>query len=351
VEKGNPSGMRPESGDSFITLPITFDYNGGRRAVNKTKLLWAVIISVVTIIVSVGVLFGSNLPLLLRVCLAVGIFFIMSLIVRYVFLEEGKVKANYRNIDESNNELDEKVIWGIYEIESVYPYICRFRSGKSGVFISLNKDVILGKYAESEFEHFEAIGDAYNLAGAGKVQMIHIDYMDNVGSDERLEYSFSSLSNISNPDLKELLTEIFSHQQEQMMKTVTSFDVYAFMWTGSDISAWNTIQRILACFLDANYRSYHVLNSEDLRELVKVVFNLEEFSVSKASSKAFEITCSSSIVPIVHVDVNGVKTKLGKTREERQEEARRAEEDKRKRRQPKHHSSKPEEGSGVYDIF
>ena len=43
MSEGNPSGMRPEMGDAYITLPITFDYSGGRRDSQKTKRGWAII--------------------------------------------------------------------------------------------------------------------------------------------------------------------------------------------------------------------------------------------------------------------------------------------------------------------
>lgn len=357
MSANNPSGMRPSMGDAYITLPITFDYHGGRKDSQKTRKMWAWIVGIIGVIVVIGILFNKNGEFLTNLLFAAAVALALFFGIRYLFLNEKKVRANYKSMMENDLQLDDSVIWGIYEVEEGYPYICRFRNGKSGLFIALNKDVILGKYMESEFEHYEAIGDAYNLAGASRVQIVHIDYMDNVGSDERLEESFISLGDVSNPDLKNLLTEIFSYQQEQMMKNVTTFDVYAFLWTGSDISAWNTIQRILACFLDANYRSYHVLNSLDLRELTKVVMNLEEFSVVKASSGAFETSVSSSITPISLVDADGNETKLGKTKEERQEEARQkaaeqeALEQEKQRRKRSRRDKKGSNSDDLIDIF
>lgn len=352
----NPSGMRPSMGDSYITLPITFDYHGGRRDSQKTKVTWAWITGIIGFIIVIGILFSKEGKFFSNLSIAFVVSLVLFFGIRYIFLDEKRVRANYKKMMSDDLRLDDSVIWGIYHVEDAYPYICRFRNGRSGLFIGLNKDVILGKYVESEYEHYEAIGDAYNLAGASRVQIVHIDYMDNVGSDERLEESFISLGEVSNPDLKNLLTEIFSYQQDQMMKNVTTFDVYAFLWTGSDISAWNTIQRILACFLDANYRSYHVLNSLDLRELTKVVMNLEEFSVIKASSGAFETSVSSSISPILLVDANGNETKLGKTKDERKEEARqRAEErialDQEKQRRKRSRRGKKEQPEDLIDIF
>jgi hypothetical protein len=271
-------------------------------------------------------------------------------------LKEGKRKEAYKGLIAKDFERDYKDFWGIYNVEDIHPYYCRFRNGKSGLYIRLNKDVILGKYSESEYQHYEAIADAYNLAGAGRVQMVHIDYMDNVGTDERLEDSFSSLEDVSNPDLKDLLTDIFSYQQTNMNRRVTTFDVYAFLWTGNDITAWNTISRILNCFLDANYRSYEILNERSLRELTKAIFNLNDFSVSDASSYAFETTGHSSITPISLVDEEGNVTIFNKTLEEKEaerkamleaQEAQRKEMDRRKKNKKK--KNKNEVTEEVYD--
>ena len=281
------SGMRPQLGDTSITLPITFDYSGGRKDKNKSAKLWSIILGIIGIIVTIGTLFGDQ-KIYLRVPLAIGIFFIFFFIIRFLLLKEGKRKEEYKKMLSKDYELEYKDIWGIYKVEDLHPFYCRFRNGKSGVYIRLNKDVILGKYVESEYQHYEAIADAYNLAGAGKVQMVHIDYMDTVGSDERLEDSFIALEDVSNPDVKDLLTDMYSYQQNNIQKRVSTFDVYAFLWTGNDITAWNTISRILNCFLDANYRSYQILNERGLRELTKTVYNLNDFSVLEASSSTFE---------------------------------------------------------------
>ena len=347
------SGMRPKLGDTHITLPITFDYSGGRGDRWKSIKLWAVILSIVGLIVAIGIL-TSDRVFYIKIPVALVILYGVLFIIRFLMLRETDKKEEYKKLVSTDYVLDYKEIWGIYKVEDIHPYICRFRNGKSGIYIRLNKDIILGKYADSEYNHYEAISDAYNLAGAGKVQMVHVDYMDNVGTDERLEESFISLGDVSNPDLKDLLTDIFSFQQQNILRRVTTFDVYAFIWSGNDTTAWNTINRILNCFLDANYRSYQILNEKGIRDLVKTCFNLNDFSVVEASSHAFADDASSiKIVPISLTDVDGSVTVYNKTTEEkiRERKARQAEEEAQKRelerrkREKKNRRKKSEKGS------
>lgn len=317
---GNMGGMRPDIGDTMISLPVTFDYSGGRKDSNKSKMIWSIILAIVGVIIGIGLMTNKDGDTFMNITMGIGFILAVSALIRFPILHEGKLRSDMINLVDNDYKFDYNKLWGIYDVESTYPHYCRFRNGQSGLFVRLNKDVILGKYSESEYEHYEAIADALNLAGEGQVRICHVDYMDNVGTDERLEESFASLADVKNPDVKELLTDVYSYLQHQMMLRVTTFDVYLFMWTGSDINAWNTIQRILACFLDANYRSYHILNSTDLRELEKTLYNMHDFSVVDAASNAFTITEYKGVVPISKVNILGEETIYNKTLAQKKKE-------------------------------
>lgn len=336
------TGMRPRIGQETMSLPVTFDYHGGRKDKQKTAKMWAIMLSVLEVIIFFGLMFHKGSNFFINIFMSLASLLIVSSIIRFPILKEGKLRQEKIRLHDSDGVIDLQKLWGIYDIGDIFPYICRFRSGRSGVFILLNKDVILGKYSEAEFEHYEAIGDSYNIGGSSNIQICHLDYMDIVGSDERLDQSFISLQRVSNPDLKDLLTDIYTYQQEQMSRQVTTFDVYLFSWSGSDDSAWNTIQRMLSCFMDANYRSYHVLNKTDLRELVKTLHMLEDFSVEGAMLKTFSSNSVSSFVPIRIKHSDGTIEELNKTREERKEEAELAQkkEELRKEEQKKRKKSK-----------
>ena len=317
-ESGNV--MRPEMGDITMEIPISLEYSGGRADNRRSTIIWTVALSVVGVVLFFIIIIGTRMNLLLKFLLAFGIDYILLFIIRYVLWKEKTIRRNYKLLDASDYKLDWQDIWGIYDIEEVYPYCVRYRNGMSGIFVRLNKDVILGKYEESEYNHYEAIGDAYNIAGSSNLSMCHVDYMDNVGSDARLQESFSELSKVKNPDVKDALTDLFSHLQQQMNNRVTTFDIYVFTYRCSDKTAWAAIQRILACFLDANYVNYRVLDKEDIRELAKALFNLKEFSVNEASIETFNKSTSSTIKPIKIIHADGSEEVLNKTTEEKRYE-------------------------------
>ena len=144
MAREDTSGMRPKLGDSVVTLPITFDYSGGRGERSKSVKLWSVILCIVGLIIAFGLLF-SDRNILLRIVLFLGVIYIVSAFVRFVLLREVDKKEEYKKYIHDDYVMDYGDIWGIYRVNDVHPYICRFRNGKSGVYIRLNKDVILGK--------------------------------------------------------------------------------------------------------------------------------------------------------------------------------------------------------------
>lgn len=324
--------MRPEKGSLTVTLPITFDYSGGRKEQFKYKILWAFVAGIIGIVIAIGILTRKTMSLPVRLILFPLILFADMLILRFGFFKESSIRKYYRNLESTDYEKDFQDYWGIYSIDEEYPYYVRYRNGRSGLFVRLNKDVILGKYSESEYDHYEAIGDAYNIAGASNISMCSIDCMDNVGSDERLQESFSDLEEVENPDVKDILMDVFGYLQAQMNERVTTYDVYVFTFNCSDIAAWNSVNRILSCFMEANYVGYHFLDSNDIRDLFKSLFHLHEFSVNAAMANTFSYDTSYvGIVPIRIVHADGSVEVLNKTIAEKQEDARIAEEEKEAR--------------------
>lgn len=308
------SEMRPHVGSSMINIPITFDYKGGRKESQRTRYIWSVFISILGLLISISAMFSSEGSVIYNMAISCLILCGTMFIVRFLLLKEGTLRREYLTEKKEDYKLEETELWGIYEIEKSYPYYCRFRDGKSGIFVRLNKDVVLGKYSESEFQHYEAIGDALKMVGESNIRICHIDYMDNVGTDERLDECFRNLNSVENPDIRDILTDIFSYQKKQMLERVSTFDVYLFMWQdGIDITAWYSIRRILGCLLGANYRSYHVLDRYDLRDLAKVVFNLDSFSVIGAVKKAVTANAYDGVIPIKTVDIYGNEVKINPT--------------------------------------
>lgn len=312
--------MKPKKGASKIYLPITFDYSGGRRDTNKGKIIWACIVGVLGLIFGLGTLFAKDGNFISNLVLGIGIMFVASLIIRFPILKEHKLRNEILEAQERDYKKTYDKVWGIFAMDDTYPYYAHMRNGKTAIFVRFDKDVILGKVKDSKHEHYEAISDAYNLAGSMGIGMCHIDYMDVIGNDERLDACFQSLPSIQNPDMRDLVTDIYTNLQEKMNEKVTTYDVYVYTFRSSEASFWYQIQKVFACMLDANYSSYKVLNADDLRSLPISLLNLHDFSVVEAMSQAFEMGEYKGVIPI-KVITGGNEVIINKTIEEKKEEA------------------------------
>lgn len=324
--------MRPEPDDTTVKLPVTFDYKGGRRDATKGNIIASLVLLLIAILLTIFVSRGDS-PIISKILIIAGAWVAITLFVRFRIMREQTFSDAYESLKEIDNIPGTDSFWNIYEIDGEYPYICHFKDGKSGIFIKLEKDVIVGKSDDVLFKHFEAISDAYNLAGSSNINMCQIDYMDNVGNDARLQSLYDGLNECSNPDMKDVMLSIYSNLQDEMSRNYASFDVYLFTCKGKTDQLWYNVKAIVDILLCGNYLSFRALDIDGVRTTCMAVFNLNEFSAIEACENIFSTSKYRGIVPIRVWHKDGSTTELNKTqqvlREEAAERARAAEEAKR----------------------
>lgn len=312
--------MRPQPDDTSIKLPVTFDYKGGRSDNVKGNVLFTLVTLVLSIALTVIVVRGDAEPV--KKAIIIGVAWIVVLFfIRFKVLHEQMYSDAFEALKEIDYTPDTDSFWNIYEIESSYPYICHFRDGKSGIFIRLEKDVIVGKDDDVMYRHFEAISDAFNLAGSVSINMCQIDYMDNVGNDARLQGLYEHLNDCDNPDMKEALLSIYSNLQDEMSHAYASFDVYLFTCVGKTDRLWYNVNSIVDRLLAGNYLSFKALDIDGVRTTCMALFNLNEFSALEACEHIVATQRYRGIVPIKVLHVDNTETIINKTQEQLRQEA------------------------------
>lgn len=333
--------MRPEVDDTTIRMPITFDYNGGRGDKKRGNIISAIIIIILTIIFVVGIIRNDDLAVGQKVIFSGLVLLISMILIRFKILHELTYSDAYETLKEEDYTPGTQAFWGIYEIDSTYPYICHYKDGKHGIFIKMEKDVVVGKPDDVAYNHYEAISSAYQMAGSMNMNMCHIDYMDNVGNDPRLRKLYENLSECDNPDLKEMMISIYSNLQDEMSRDYASFDIYLFTSKGHLKQLEYNVKACVDCLLQGNYLTYKALDIEGIRATCMAVLNLSEFSALEACDNIFKASSFKGIIPIRVEHVDSIE-ELNKTQEQiRQENAERlqaeldAKEAKRNRRRRK----------------
>lgn len=300
--------MTPQPGDTSINLPITFDYKGGRGENKKGKIILSIADVLLTVIFTVGCASNDNLEIWMRFLLPCVVLYIGLFILRFFVFRELWFSDVYETLKATDYDLKLDKIWQIFDIDFEYPYICYFKNGYKGIFVRMEKDAITGKVGNAQFDHYSAIGDAYNVAHSLNMNIVHIDYMDNVGNDTRMQKLYDDLVFVENPDMQEMLIDIYSNLQDEMSQNYASFDIYLFLTRDKLNNFVYNMQTVCNYMLGGNFITYKVLDRFEISRVCVALFNLHDFSIVEA--------CENVLSGVEHHGVIPIKVKHGDGTEE-----------------------------------
>lgn len=310
----------PQPGDTSISIPVTFDYRGGRGANIKHKITAVIVFLVIAIVGSIFFWKSDNFFLWQKFIYDLILLYICLLGIRYIALKELYFSDMFEKMKKENGILELGTIWGIFDIDTEHPYTCYFKNGYKGVFVRMERDTITGKPDNAEYYHYDALGNAYNLAHALNMNIVSIDYMDNVGNDPRLGKLYADLNDVDNPYMKEMLIDIYDNLQEEMQMNYSSFDIYLFLTRDKFSSFMYNVQRVAGAMLGGNFLTYKMLSRNEIAGVCTALFNLEDFSVIQACEDVYEGEHHRGIIPIKVTHADGTVDKLNKTQEEKRQE-------------------------------
>lgn len=311
--------MQPRPSSDTVSLPITFDYTVGRSESSRTRKVLSWIGGIIFFILGLLILFKGSQNFFVKILIVGSMYTIVAYIIRFLLLQEGKLRAQYYEQLDKDYKISSEDIWGIYEIDGDEIRVAHYRNGRLGIFFSLEKDVIVGLDLESEYKHYEAISDAYNEVAKRKAQIIHIDYMSHIGRDPRMATLYAQASKSPNPDMRAVLNGVFSHLDEYMKDEISTYDAYVLLIPSTELQYNQIARKVIEKFMDGNYLGYSILDDTQLRDLTVEIFNLHSFSVVDAERSALVSSTYRVAVPIT-VEHDGKITKLNKTVKEKREE-------------------------------
>lgn len=309
--------MIPQPGVRSINIPVTFDYKGGRGENKKGKIILSIADVLITLILIIGCATNKNLDLWMRFLLPCVVFYIGLFVLRFFVFRELWFSDVYETLKATDYDLKLDQIWQIFDIDFDYPYICYFKNGYKGVFVRMEKDAITGKVGDAQFDHYNAIGEAYNLAHSLNMNIIHIDYMDNVGNDTRMQKLYDDLVFVENPDMQEMLIDIYSNLQDEMSQNYASFDIYLFMTRDKITNFVYNIQSVCNCMLGGNFITYKVLDRFEISRVCVALFNLHDFSIVEACENVLSGVDHHGVIPIKVKHGDGTEEVFNKTTAEK----------------------------------
>jgi len=309
--------MRPLKEDREIKIPISFDIV---NKINVSGSKWFKILVMVAVWVFVSVIVMYKSMGMMFYVFPIFSFMVLLYIIRFWVLKEKYFMKKREELLENDYMFTHDLLWGIYDIRNSFPHIVYYKNGVKGVFIAFEKGITIGKGEDSMYYHHEAIAEAYRYMLENGVNGVHIDYMDTVGKDERLDWLIDKANKTQNPDLRKLMVYCYDFMQSQMDNLYTSYDVYCFYSKEDERELMYKIKNIVNYFLQANYTKAVILDKDKIGDLVKSVFNLEDFSVVKSTDMIFRnMNKVKEFLKVIWVEKDGERTVLNKTLEELEE--------------------------------
>lgn len=309
--------FEPQPGDRVISIPVTFDYRGGRASNVKNKVVTTLISTVLSIFICVLIARNSNLEFWQKLIYSFGVCYIGLLIIRMVVMKELYFSDIYEKLKADDFELRTEDIWQIFDIDFNYPYTCFFRNGQKGIFVRMERDAITGKPDNADFYHYDAISEAYKIAHSLNMNIVHIDYMDNIGNDTRLQNLYNDLNNVENPDMQDMLIDIYDNLQEEMSRNYSSFDIYLFLTRDKFDNFMYNVQTVANRMLGGNYITFKFLNRQEISGVCTALFNLHDFSIVEACENVLSGDSHSGIIPISLTKSDGTVEVFNKTSEQK----------------------------------
>lgn len=311
--------IQPRMGDDTVYIPMSFEPREDSSKTLAQRLLVPVCSIIIAIFVITLTLLSKDMDMSVKI---VRILFSVIIVGVILHIKEKQYRLSLKSLEENNYKLDIESFWGLYDSEKTPPYIRYFKNGEIGVFVKFEKGIIIGDVDKLEFAHFEAISNAYNIYAKTNLVMTHIDIMDNIGEDNRMNALYDVVRSAKSEALKALYTAIYENAREVSERTYASHDYYAIRGRLSRQDFLRDIDRILTAFMEGNYVSYKMLNDTDLRKLTESLLNIREFSVLDAYSNCKGTYSNTYITPIRSVRQNNEIIVLNKTDKEKEIERR-----------------------------
>lgn len=319
--------ITPDVGDKFVNIPITIDSKPGRGGRFRGQMIANGIALAIYLFIMFTTFKNGELGFLAKFGRFIFFSVLFLFIVRFIIMRENKLYKQYKKLEDNDYQFNKANLWGIYGQSEVYPSIFYATGDKLISIVKMHKDVTVGKKEVDLYNHFEAIADALNYAGKSGMRVMHIDFMDSVGNDDRLDEWYTEVVETKNPDFKEFYSLMYNHLVESVKSHMSFEDVYVLSSQDTESLFAFKVEQFALELKNGNYTAFKYLNREEVQSLVCSVYNVYEFSFMEASQGVFNKEELGNITAIEVVN-NGELRKLGLTFEERKLKAQEEEREK-----------------------
>lgn len=307
--------FRPRIGDTSTPIPVALEQQrvlGMARY--RSRLYFTYGFIPLFIILDLVFLFGSSIWFPWRVLWLILIVLAEIFIIRFAILEERDYRRDIQSNFKNDYRLDPSVLWGVLSIDP--EGVIYFTNGLVGVMARFEKNVRVGRDTDlHHFEHYEAVTQAYRIAGQRGCSVTYVDYMGSGGMDTRLEQAKRNLTEFSNEDVREVMQSIYDNLENRIKESALPADVFLLTMRGYSEEVLDTFDKFAQDMLVANYVGYSKLSQEDMEEIVRNLWGLPDFNLLALMSEQW--SSYNIIQPITLIKSSGETEHFKRSRSSR----------------------------------
>lgn len=277
--------------DDRMFIPTSIDRNTGVEdsRLDTGQVFILGVIGVIDVLVILSLIGNSYRLLFNTICWA--IFIIVNLIVLdRAIIKSNKYKALIEKIEEYS-KVRPDFLWDIINIDSYTDSsMVEFYDGRSGVFVRLDRDTLIGRDENFKEEFYDSISDVYRELNSRNYEYVVINIMDSAGKDKRLD-ELDEVIDMANK-YNEALGDIM-RMQIDYIKKLTENNLYEeeilFICTRKrEVREYfiDDVESILGRLVGNGYIGFSILNEDDIKDFAKYIYGVREFDIKSAESSA-----------------------------------------------------------------
>lgn len=236
-------------------------------------------------------LWGLPAYIMFKIVCTLLILYVGTAIIRYGVLNERYYYAMYKKM--KNYQISSPASFWSIASKQEYPEGCvvTYSDTKTGVFLRLNRDSIIGKADNFKEQHYDAVSEFYREILKSGLKFVKLDIMEPAGKDTRMaELDDLVVKSKCNTNLYNLVQLQVAYIKQRAKATAYESEYILIYHDSLDVatSLIETVSEITQVLFQSGYSNVSFLTGEEIDDLVKEMYGVRLFDSNDAIINIFQ---------------------------------------------------------------
>ena len=276
--------------DGKILIPMNVEGGGGDQNFITAPKVAALVIMIICAVLALTFLYNAKASLLGYIDTILIMLFIYQFVIRYIIFEEKYYYKVYRQMQLHKNPTP-GIFWNIVSVRDTdNGAIITYSNLRMAVIVRLERDTIIGKSDKFKELHFDALSEFYKELNMRGLKHIQINIMEQAGKDKRIDTLDNIIGTAPNRNVASLLEIQLGYIKNITRESLYESDYYLIYSDGNITSEtlMNDVIDSLYKLMDGAYTGFDILNSKEVRDMPKDLYDVKYFDSAEATLNVFQ---------------------------------------------------------------